>query len=195
MSGSDFLPSPIRVAPPPAPPPTPPRYQAPMAPAPLPRPPIPWRNAATAAESASASQRDGLRASLVLAAPESGQQGGQGSGEGDGQDGNDAASALPGDAADIEQPDVDPRVRYVGETIGMVCRFEQAQCVWSARIPLDPDLLPATVLHLAYSPGLLALRFETTDWDARALLHAHALALERLVAAELPAGFSISVSL
>lgn len=116
-----------------------------------------------------------------------GGQGGGASGSGDtgGGETSDDAAALP----------LDVRLRHVGDAVAMVCRYESAQCVWSARIPLDAGLLPGTVLFLSYSPGLLALRFQTTDWESRDLLLPQLEALEALVAACLPPDCGVAISL
>lgn len=76
----------------------------------------------------------------------------------------------------------------------MVCRFESAQVVWSARIPLDAGLLPATVLFLDYSPGVLELRFETSRWDVRELLGLQLPLLVSAVKELLPGGFFVGIS-
>lgn len=123
--------------------------------------------------------------------PESGGEGDQDGRSGDAGQGCDDG----GDPCDAGPRPMDPRVRHVGDAIAMVCRFEQAQCVWSARVPLDRDLMPGTVLHMAYSPGLLALRFDTSDFEVRELLQAHLGSLESLVSGLLPANCGVAVSL
>ena len=49
---------------------------------------------------------------------------------------------------------------------------------WEVTLPLDPRVLPDTVLHLRLSPALLSLRFDATDPDARELLLRHSNVLE-----------------
>lgn len=123
-----------------------------------------------------------------------GESAGQGdSGGSDGQGGpsqGDAGETLPS-AVDL----LDPRLGHVSDTLAMVCRYETAQCVWSARIPLDAELLPDTVLHLAFSSTLLVLRFETSDWDVRALLQAQLPALRAQVAGWLQTGADVVITL
>lgn len=109
--------------------------------------------------------------------------------EGDGRQSQDEGGG--GDAA--EDP-LDPRIRHIGDAVAMVCRFEQVQVVWSARIPLDPELLPETVLFMAYSPGCLDLRFETVRWEVRELLGLQLPVLRSLVAARLVDTCSVNIS-
>ena len=160
-----------------------------------PRPGVPWRRPAaveTGAERGAAaapgmSCDEDADAVPVLRSAES--RGQSGSGEGGTQDEH---SDPPDEAG---RPALDARMRYIGDTVAMVCRYEQAQCVWSARIPLHPALLPDTVLHMAYSPGLLALRFETSDWVVRDLLQSQLAILHALVEALMPATCGVAVTL
>ena len=189
---------------PPLPPPaasrapaTQPRHQAP--PHAVAARPAPWvRRAAAVADAAgergSAGQgaaADPLDAVASAVVPPTAGSGGSrdGSGGGRDQEGGGESGAEAALAA------LDLRVRHVGDTVAMVCRYEQAQCVWSARIPLHPELLPDTVLHMAYSPSLLALRFETSDWSVRELLFGQLTTLEALVAALLPPSCDVVVTL
>lgn len=108
-----------------------------------------------------------------------------GGGQGQSQDDDSG-----GEAADET---LDPRIRHIGDAVAMVCGYEQAQVVWSARIPLDPELLEETVLHVAYSPGNLDLRFQTACWDVRELLNQQLPHLCALVAQRLSVDCTISI--
>ena len=108
-------------------------------------------------------------------------EGGQGQSQDDGSDSEAADETL------------DPRIRHIGDAVAMVCGYEQAQVVWSARIPLDPELLQETVLYLAYSPGLLDLRFETPCWDVRELLTLQLPWLRAVVMQRVSVDCSISI--
>ncbi|QHJ00013.1 hypothetical protein GT347_19715 [Xylophilus rhododendri] len=174
MSEPPVIPPPVRPVPPPHRPLHPPRAHA-----------SPWTEAwserGTAVQGEAAEQAPGP---ALAAAPVPGRQGGDDGGEqgGSGQ-------------ADGGAEELDWRLQQVADAVGMVCRFEQAQSVWSARIPLDAQLLPDTVLHLSYAPGLLALRFETTQCWVRELLKLQLPALQALVAELLPQGCDASVML
>ncbi|WDD92580.1 type III secretion system protein SctP [Burkholderia sp. FERM BP-3421] len=50
---------------------------------------------------------------------------------------------------------------------------EDAGAQWDLSMPLDPALLPATLLHVALSHFDLRLRFETADAATRQLLSTH----------------------
>lgn len=131
-------------------------------------------------------------ADLGLAWTEAGRQD---DGSGSSPDAQDGREDGRGEAAQPPTDLLDPRLSHVADTIAMVCRHEPAQCVWSARIPLDAELLPDTVLHLAYSPLVLSLRFETSDWQVRSLLQGQLPALEAQVRAWMPAGAEVFASL
>lgn len=150
--------------------------------------------------------RDGGEACLAASGPDEpfiaavsgqgGQGGSAGQGEGGGSDAQGGASqADPGEAAGTAIDLLDPRLSHVSDALALVCRYESAQCVWSARIPLDAELLPDTVLHLAYSSTLLVLRFETSDWDVRGLLQAQLPALRAQVTCWLHTGADVVITL
>ena len=120
----------------------------------------------------------------------SGEGGGRGDSDRDGRDRGGGEEAPDSSAVEV----MDFRVRAIGDAVAMVCRFESAQVVWSARIPLDAGLLPATVLFLDYSPGVLELRFETSRWDVRELLNGQVGLLVCAVRELLPVGFYVGVS-
>ncbi|MCZ2498186.1 hypothetical protein GN316_15580 [Xylophilus sp. Kf1] len=113
-----------------------------------------------------------------------------GSGRQSQQDGGGGDQTDTAPAAEVL---LDPRVRHIGDAVAMVCRYEQAQIVWSARIPLDAELLPQTVLFVAYSPGYLELRFETACWDVRELLCLQMDALRSLVAERLSGACDVTI--
>lgn len=111
----------------------------------------------------------------------------RGGGQGQSQDDGGGEEAAEGT--------LDPRIQHVGDAVAMVCRYEQAQVVWSARIPLDPELLPETVLFMAYSPGSLDLRFETSCWEVRELLSLQLPLLRSMVTERLAGACAVSINL
>lgn len=181
----------------------PPAYQVPLPlplplplhlPAPAPLPPRPWPvpvpaqrrpAAASAAEPGRWNQARESQAETAVDARigpvGAHREGGQGQSQDDDSDGEAADEAM------------DPRIRHIGDAVAMVCGYEQAQVVWSARIPLDPELLQETVLYVAYSPGLLDLRFETPCWDVRELLTLQLPQLRALVLQRISVDCSISI--
>ncbi len=80
----------------------------------------------------------------------------------------------------------DHRLRGISDMVGRVCGFSAELGSWSARIPVDDELLPSTVLQLSYSPVQVTLHFETSDWGVREMLRPRTAALECLIQALLP---------
>lgn len=119
---------------------------------------------------------------------------------GDEASADDDASAQRRDGVVSDAPlapaldDAHRRLRRVGTLAGQLFRHSTAQGCWSARIPVDPELLPATVLLLGYGPMQASVHFETQDWETRALLRDHCRQLETFLREQLPANFEVSVS-
>jgi hypothetical protein len=100
-----------------------------------------------------------------------------------------ASSGQPEGAAQAPEPDRAPAphaacasaseqhamacVRYISTLLGQLCNHPQMQSVWSLSLPLDPELLWNTVLHLSYCPTRLTLDFASPDWATRELLRPH----------------------
>jgi Type III secretion protein (HpaP) len=100
-----------------------------------------------------------------------------------------ATSELPGNAAPAPEPggaggphaagatETEQHamacVRYISTLLGQLCNHPQMQSVWSLSLPLDPELLWDTVLHLSYCPTQLTLDFASPDWATRELLRPH----------------------
>ncbi|MGF6851307.1 type III secretion system protein SctP [Paraburkholderia sp. CI3] len=59
----------------------------------------------------------------------------------------------------------------------------QSAGVWEASIPLAPDTVPDTVLHLSLSPYRLWLRFDTSNRHSMQLISLHSNALRERLAA------------
>lgn len=92
----------------------------------------------------------------------------------------EAEPASPGEAAESGghgEPELDPHatacVNYIGSLLGQLCNHPHMQSVWSLSLPLDPELLWNTVLHLRYCPTQLTLEFASPDWATRELLRPH----------------------
>lgn len=90
--------------------------------------------------------------------------------------------------ASVDSPSADPvsadRVQYlrrVGVLAGQLFRHAEGRGCWSARIPVDPDLLPETVLLLGYSPTLVSVHFDTRDWGVRELVRGHCREFEAMI--------------
>jgi type III secretion control protein HpaP len=90
---------------------------------------------------------------------------------------------LPGGAARLNEASMHPLVASVGRTIARFCneRAVNESEGWQVRIPLRPEMLPATTLDLRVSPHWLQLRFETEDARSRDLVLRHRDALGRML--------------
>ncbi|WP_322027446.1 type III secretion system protein SctP [Burkholderia sp. BCC1977] len=64
---------------------------------------------------------------------------------------------------------------------------------WSARLRLDPNLLPDTLLSMTLSPPCLSLRFETAHAQSRQLICAHQDTLRTTLEAALHGGYELDV--
>jgi hypothetical protein len=96
-----------------------------------------------------------------------------------------AAAVVSTEVPSIDASTVDPRIDHIGNMVWFIGSHPNNAGSWSARVPLDPELLPMTVLDFAWAPMSIRLQFETGDWDARELLTQAAplfkQALDRLV--------------
>jgi hypothetical protein len=114
-----------------------------------------------------------------------------------GDDQNESGSSTHAalDPTQGEAPrQLDIRLQRVGVTIANLCKQAHSQTSWHARIPLDPQLLAGTVLHLAYSPTMMTVRFETTEWSAREVLLPRVSWLEQILVDMLPSSCQVFVS-
>jgi hypothetical protein len=64
-------------------------------------------------------------------------------------------------------------VEYLGQLVSRLCASPALQTQWTLRLPVDPELLPATHLQLSYCPTQLWLELHTTDWPTRDFLRPH----------------------
>lgn len=74
----------------------------------------------------------------------------------------------------------------LGRMLARSCAHPATQQGWSARIPVDEELLPSTVLHLNFCAALLTIEFKTNDWRSRELLQDQAASLRSLVIGLMP---------
>jgi type III secretion control protein HpaP len=71
--------------------------------------------------------------------------------------------------------------RRIAAEIAAFCgnRSVSQSGTWDVRLPLDPNVLPGTLLLLSLSPVCLSLRFEVADVNTKQLLLHHSSVLQR----------------
>lgn len=113
-----------------------------------------------------------------------------------------AASADPGgavaaDAASDAGGSPPPGLLVVlrlGTLLTQLMQQTQRRGGWSASLPLDRELLPATVLHLVYNLDVLRLEFVSDDWNTREFLRPHLPLLAQMLRQSLSSGCDVIVS-
>ncbi|KVK75942.1 hypothetical protein WS90_25185 [Burkholderia cepacia] len=91
------------------------------------------------------------------------------------------------------------RARLTAERIAArVAEFCNAKAVrqngtWSARLRLDPNLLPDALLSMTLSLACLSLRFETANAQSRQLICAHQATLRTTLEAALHGSFELDI--
>lgn len=72
-------------------------------------------------------------------------------------------------------------LKRIGVLTAQTFRQTNTLGYWSLKIPVAPDLLPATVLLLAYSPMQVSIHFDTQDWDVRDLVRGRSREFEQII--------------
>ncbi len=110
--------------------------------------------------------------------------------QGQQQGGNDANAHV----VEVQDDPGHAAVTRLGGLIAAFCLHPAAvEDQWSIRIPLDAELLADCVLYLHFVRHALHIRFETPDWETRAVLERHAHSLAEQLRADLPGLQDVSV--